>query len=129
MLIHKQQEGQEVLPFYFPPMSVALILLGIPSYKICGCEEQMHASPIAEQVCPQRHEVLIKHPVLWQVLLDFGLSEQIFAKATVKDVSSVGLWLGADVMLEYPLEEAKQLLVRALQRSIPIVSAHKHPVN
>jgi hypothetical protein len=30
----------------------------------------------------------------------------------VKDVSSVGLWLGADVMLEYPLEEARQLLVR-----------------
>lgn len=46
-----------------------------------------------------------------QVVLDFGLSEQIFAKAKVKDVLSVGLWLGADVMLEYPLEEAKQLLV------------------
>ncbi len=56
------------------------------------------------------HEV--KCPLSWQVVLDFGLSEQIFAKAKVKDVSSVGLWLGADVMLEYPLEEAKQLLVR-----------------
>lgn len=47
-----------------------------------------------------------------QVTLDFGLSEQIFAKAHVKDVTSVALWLGADVMLEYPLQEAKELLVR-----------------
>ena len=44
--------------------------------------------------------------------LDFGLSEQIFARAHVKDVTSVALWLGADVMLEYPLQEAKELLVR-----------------
>ena len=44
--------------------------------------------------------------------LDFGLSEQIFAKAHVKEVTSVALWLGADVMLEYPLQEARELLVR-----------------
>ena len=47
-----------------------------------------------------------------QVMLDFALSEQMYAKARVADVSSVALWLGADVMLEYPLQEAKQLLVR-----------------
>ncbi|CAL8460558.1 g87 [Coccomyxa elongata] len=52
-----------------------------------------------------------------EVVLDFGLSEQIFAKAKVKDVSSVGLWLGADVMLEYPLEEAKQLLTTNLNNA------------
>lgn len=46
-----------------------------------------------------------------QVIMDFALSEQMYAKARVADVSSVALWLGADVMLEYPLEEAKQLLV------------------
>ena len=46
--------------------------------------------------------------------LDFSLSEQVYAKAKVKDVTSVGLWLGADVMLDYPLEDAKQLLVRYL---------------
>ena len=48
-----------------------------------------------------------------QVTLDFGLSQQVYAKAKVKDVTSVGLWLGADVMLDYPLEEAKQLLVNS----------------
>lgn len=46
-----------------------------------------------------------------QVTLDFSLSEQVYAKAKVKDVTSVGLWLGADVMLDYPLEDARQLLV------------------
>lgn len=46
-----------------------------------------------------------------QVTLDFSLSEQVYAKAKVKDVTSVGLWLGADVMLDYPLEDAKKLLV------------------
>ena len=46
-----------------------------------------------------------------QVILDFSLSEQVYAKAKVKDVTSVGLWLGADVMLDYTLEDAKQLLV------------------
>lgn len=53
-----------------------------------------------------------------QVFLDFGLSEQIYAKAKVKDVSSVGLWLGADVMLEYPVQEAKELLVRILSATL-----------
>ena len=48
-----------------------------------------------------------------QVTLDFGLSQQVYAKAKVKDVTSVGLWLGADVMLDYSLEEAKQLLVNS----------------
>lgn len=48
---------------------------------------------------------------LYQVTLDFSLSEQVYAKAKVKDVTSVGLWLGADVMLDYALEDAKQLLV------------------
>ena len=51
------------------------------------------------------------HVIVYQVTLDFSLSEQVYAKAKVKDVTSVGLWLGADVMLDYQLEDAKQLLV------------------
>ena len=51
------------------------------------------------------------HVTAYQVTLDFSLSEQVYAKANVKDVTSVGLWLGADVMLDYQLEDAKQLLV------------------
>ncbi|EFN58028.1 hypothetical protein CHLNCDRAFT_20219 [Chlorella variabilis] len=47
-------------------------------------------------------------------VLDFSLSDQVFARARVADVSSVNLWLGAGVMLEYPLEEAQALLERQL---------------
>ena len=34
----------------------------------------------------------------------------IYAKADIEDPSKVFLWLGANVMLEYPLAEANQLL-------------------
>lgn len=47
-----------------------------------------------------------------QITLDYSLSEQIHSSAKLKDVRSVKLWLGADVMLEYELEEAKHVLVR-----------------
>lgn len=46
-----------------------------------------------------------------QLLVDFAISDQVFAKAKVPVTSTVNLWLGANVMLEYPLEEAKELLV------------------
>ncbi len=40
-------------------------------------------------------------------MLDFSLSDQVYARARLADVSSVNLWLGAGVMLEYSLEDAK----------------------
>lgn len=45
-------------------------------------------------------------------ILDFSLSDQVYARAKIDNVDSVGLWLGAGVMVEYALEEAKSLLVR-----------------
>ena len=42
--------------------------------------------------------------------MNFELVDSVYAKAVVKDAESVYLWLGANVMLEYPLEEARQLL-------------------
>jgi prefoldin subunit 5 len=45
---------------------------------------------------------------------DFVISEGVYAKARIPKAETVNLWLGADVMLEYPLEEALTLLkVRA----------------
>ncbi|KAK9836051.1 hypothetical protein WJX74_010251 [Apatococcus lobatus] len=41
---------------------------------------------------------------------DFELTEEVFAKARVKPVDAVNLWLGANVMLEYTLEDATHLL-------------------
>lgn len=40
----------------------------------------------------------------------FLLSEQVFVKTRVPPTKTVCLWLGANVMLEYPLDEAEELL-------------------
>lgn len=45
---------------------------------------------------------------------DFELAEHIYAKAALQHVETVNIWLGANVMVEYPLEEAKQLLQQNL---------------
>jgi prefoldin subunit 5 len=42
--------------------------------------------------------------------MNFELTDSVYAKAKVKDAESVYLWLGANVMLEYPLDEARGLL-------------------
>lgn len=42
----------------------------------------------------------------------FLLSEQVFAKAKVPPTETVFLWLGANVMLEYTLEDARKLLTQ-----------------
>ena len=42
--------------------------------------------------------------------MNFELTDSVYAKAKVKDAESVYLWLGANVMLEYPLDEARELL-------------------
>jgi prefoldin subunit 5 len=42
----------------------------------------------------------------------FLLSEQVFAKAKVPPTETVFLWLGANVMLEYSLKDAQELLTQ-----------------
>lgn len=49
-----------------------------------------------------------------QVVVDFELSDSIFAKASFKNVKTVNLWLGAHVMVEYPLDEAQSVLQASL---------------
>jgi hypothetical protein len=46
-----------------------------------------------------------------QVIVDYALTDHVFGKAKLVNVESVNIWLGAHVMLEYPLHEAKELLV------------------
>lgn len=43
------------------------------------------------------------------------LSEQVFVKSIVPKTETVCLWLGANVMLEYPLDEAEELLKQNLE--------------
>ena len=49
---------------------------------------------------------------------NFLLSDQVYMEADVKPSDKVCLWLGANVMLEYPLEEAKQLLQKNLNTAL-----------
>ncbi|KAG5680707.1 hypothetical protein PVAND_010198 [Polypedilum vanderplanki] len=43
------------------------------------------------------------------------LSEQVFVKSVIPKTQNVCLWLGANVMLEYPLDEAEVLLKQNLE--------------
>lgn len=45
---------------------------------------------------------------------EFLLSEQVYMKATIPPTEKVFLWLGANVMLEYDLTEASELLKKNL---------------
>ncbi|ODQ78916.1 hypothetical protein BABINDRAFT_168086 [Babjeviella inositovora NRRL Y-12698] len=47
---------------------------------------------------------------------NYELNDTLYTKAEIapKEAQSVFLWLGADVMLEYPLEEAHELLAEKL---------------
>eukprot|EP00884_Botryococcus_braunii_P006233 jgi/Botrbrau1/15610/Bobra.0264s0010.1 len=64
-----------------------------------------------------------------EVHLKFALSEQIYAKAVVKDVEHVNVWLGADVMLEYPLAEAETLLESNLQTCRQAIESNSHDLS
>lgn len=47
----------------------------------------------------------------------FLMSSQLYSKARIPPTDTVCLWLGANVMLEYPLDEAKALLSNNLTTS------------
>lgn len=49
-----------------------------------------------------------------EVAVDFELSDNVFAKANFEGIQTVNLWLGAGVMVEYPLREAKEVLEGSL---------------
>lgn len=47
--------------------------------------------------------------------MDYLLSDTIWSKAKIsKNTNKVALWLGANVMVEYSLDEAKTLLEKNL---------------
>ncbi|XP_055378186.1 prefoldin subunit 3 [Condylostylus longicornis] len=48
----------------------------------------------------------------------FMLSDQVFVKTVLPPTKNVCLWLGANVMLEYPLDEAESLLKQNMESAI-----------
>ncbi|ODV77056.1 Thi4-domain-containing protein [Suhomyces tanzawaensis NRRL Y-17324] len=53
------------------------------------------------------------------IITNYELNDTLYTKATidVENLNSVYLWLGADVMLEYPLDEAVELLNERLRKN------------
>lgn len=47
----------------------------------------------------------------------FLLSDQVYMKALISPTNKVCLWLGANVMLEYTLEDAKNLLSKNIEQA------------
>ncbi|KAI9188812.1 peptide chain release factor 1 [Blastocladiella emersonii ATCC 22665] len=48
---------------------------------------------------------------------NFELNDTLFAKAVVEATPTVNIWLGANVMLEYPIAEAEELLATKLAQA------------
>ncbi|XP_056629762.1 prefoldin subunit 3 [Diorhabda carinulata] len=59
----------------------------------------------------------------------FLLSEQVFARAKVSPTNTVCLWLGANVMLEYTLEDAKKLLTENIAVATRNLSYVEHDLD
>ncbi|XP_015794511.1 prefoldin subunit 3 [Tetranychus urticae] len=49
---------------------------------------------------------------------NFPVSDQVLMEALVKPTDRICLWLGANVMLEYPISEAEDLLSKNLQTAL-----------
>ncbi|XP_017478162.1 PREDICTED: prefoldin subunit 3 isoform X2 [Rhagoletis zephyria] len=56
----------------------------------------------------------------------FLLSDQVFIKTLVPPTKTVCLWLGASVMLEYPLDEAEELLKQNMNSAIINLKTVEH---
>lgn len=54
------------------------------------------------------------------------LSEQVFVKSVVPPTKTVCLWLGANVMLEYPLDEAEELLKQNMESASTNLKCLEH---
>ncbi|KPI94152.1 putative prefoldin subunit 3 [Papilio xuthus] len=59
----------------------------------------------------------------------FLLSDQVFLKANIKPTETVFLWLGANVMLEYSLEDAENLLTTNMATAKKNLSCVEHDLD
>eukprot|EP01025_Chloroclados_australasicus_P013728 TRINITY_DN16437_c0_g2_i1.p1 TRINITY_DN16437_c0_g2~~TRINITY_DN16437_c0_g2_i1.p1 ORF type:complete len:176 (-),score=22.92 TRINITY_DN16437_c0_g2_i1:167-694(-) len=62
-------------------------------------------------------------------LVDFCIADNMFAKAKVPPAQTVNLWLGADIMLEYTLADALELITSNLDKAQTSLAANKEEWN
>jgi len=70
--------------------------------------------PDIEQTLEMLKHLKLKKEADEVMTTDFLLTEQVYCKAKVPPTEKICLWLGANVMLEYPLDEAEALLSKNL---------------
>ena len=64
------------------------------------------------------------------ITVDFELSDHLYTKATInKGTQNVYLWLGANVMVEYSLEEARGLLEQNKINANQNIANHEKDLN
>ncbi|XP_063241272.1 prefoldin subunit 3 [Bacillus rossius redtenbacheri] len=61
--------------------------------------------------------------------MEFLLSEQAYVKATIPPTDKVCLWLGANVMLEYTLDDASELLEKNIDSAKKNLSHVEHDLD
>ncbi|XP_017788344.1 PREDICTED: prefoldin subunit 3 isoform X2 [Habropoda laboriosa] len=59
----------------------------------------------------------------------FLLSEQVYAKAIIPPTDKVCLWLGANVMLEYTLDDAQVTLIRNIESAKRVLGYVEHDLD
>lgn len=60
---------------------------------------------------------------------EYLLSEQVFLKAVIPPTENVCLWLGANVMLEYSLADAKDLLSNNMKMATKNLGCVEHDLD
>lgn len=76
--------------------------------------KQEAAEEVSKIYVAPRPPKMFPQLLLPQTTIDFSISDQAYAKAVIPVTHHVNLWLGANVMLEYTLEDAKTVLVGSL---------------
>lgn len=59
----------------------------------------------------------------------FVLSDQVYAKAVIAPTDKVCLWLGANVMLEYSLDDAQELLTKNITTAKKTLKCIEHDLD
>lgn len=68
---------------------------------------------VAEMLLSKKSQVTPSNPLRVQ----YGLADSLYADAKLKSVDKVGIWLGANIMLEYSIEEAVEVLRSKLKQA------------
>mmetsp|Transcript_28378 Transcript_28378/g.46618 ORF Transcript_28378/g.46618 Transcript_28378/m.46618 type:complete len:237 (+) Transcript_28378:48-758(+) len=58
-----------------------------------------------------------------EIQTQFEVSDQLYSYGSIKEYENVAIWLGADVMMEFPIDEAIEFLQRRIQMSDERITA------